>query len=304
MPPLAATKYLRNQALEQHSAEEYSASIAALASAGVRTTQDLLMQPDLLPGLPHARTLCDLRLLVAAHHAAPGRTARTLLAHTPAHAPLSTGIPSLDGLLGGGVPFGAITEVCGPAGSGRTRLAVTLALSHVQRSPRAHAYYVHSEGMPVGRLQGTEEQLGRVMAVECRGMESLLAFLYRYADARELAEAPELLVVDGVRDLAVAELRRTGDAEFAVGALRRALRRIAAARAASAVVVVNGVRAGGGGGLESEPALGFPWSQVAHVRLLLQRAPGADMRTLATLLRATGMAAQRSVEFSCGQPGV
>ncbi|KAJ2781528.1 DNA repair protein rad51d [Coemansia interrupta] len=293
MPPLSATKYLRDQALSQHSAEELTASLAALASAGVRTTHDLFMQPDLLPGLPHGRTLRDLRQLVAAHHAAPGLTARALLARTPAHTPISSGSPALDALLSGGVHFGEITEVCGLAGSGRTQLLVALSLSHVRSSPRAHTYYAHAAGMPVGRMRGSEEELSRVMAVECRSMEGLLAFLYRYADARELGEAPELLVVDGVRDLAVAELRRAGEADFAVDALRRALRRIAAAKAPTAVVVVNGVR----GGQETEPALGFPWSQVAHVRLLLQRMPGVEARTLATLLRATGRMAQQTAEF-------
>jgi hypothetical protein len=41
--------------------------------------------------------------------------------------PLSTGLPSLDALLGGGLPGGRITELAGPRSTGRTGLACTIA---------------------------------------------------------------------------------------------------------------------------------------------------------------------------------
>ncbi|KAJ2375106.1 DNA repair protein RAD51, partial [Coemansia sp. RSA 2607] len=214
MPPLAATKYLRAQSQEQVTAEEYSAAVSSLTTAGVRTTHDLLLQPDLLPGIPHSRTLHTLRQLVAAHHAAPGTTAFSQLTVSPV-APLSTTIPALDDLLHGGVGFGAVTEVLGAAGCGRTRMATLLAMQLVRSHPSALVYYVHSDAMPLSRLHGSREQLERVLAVECRTMDRLLSFLYglaaEAADPAPQDDAPRLVVVDNVRDLAVAELQRTGD---------------------------------------------------------------------------------------------
>jgi hypothetical protein len=40
--------------------------------------------------------------------------------------PLATGVPEVDGLLGGGLPRGQVSEIHGPASSGRTALAVSI----------------------------------------------------------------------------------------------------------------------------------------------------------------------------------
>jgi len=44
-----------------------------------------------------------------------------------------TGIPAIDRLLGGGLPVGAISEVCGPASSGRTSLALAFLAARTQQ---------------------------------------------------------------------------------------------------------------------------------------------------------------------------
>lgn len=46
--------------------------------------------------------------------------------------PFSTGVPEVDGLLGGGLPRGQVSEIHGPASSGRTALAVSL-VAHATR---------------------------------------------------------------------------------------------------------------------------------------------------------------------------
>jgi recombination protein RecA len=52
---------------------------------------------------------------------------------------IPTGIPSVDELLGGGVPLGAITEVIGGPSSGRTTFAMSL-LAHVSQSGHVCAW--------------------------------------------------------------------------------------------------------------------------------------------------------------------
>jgi hypothetical protein len=50
-------------------------------------------------------------------------------AHPPAVARLPTGLAALDGVLGGGLPRGRITELAGPRSTGRTGLACQVAAS-------------------------------------------------------------------------------------------------------------------------------------------------------------------------------
>ncbi len=44
----------------------------------------------------------------------------------PAYGHLPTGLQGLDGALWGGIPFGIVTEVVGPAGIGKTQVLVKL----------------------------------------------------------------------------------------------------------------------------------------------------------------------------------
>ena len=47
--------------------------------------------------------------------------------------PCATGLAALDARLGGGFPCGRLSEICGPASSGRTALALTLAGATLER---------------------------------------------------------------------------------------------------------------------------------------------------------------------------
>jgi len=52
-------------------------------------------------------------------------------------APLATGVPEIDGLLGGGFPRGRIAEIAGPLSSGRTSLALALLAETTRRGALA-----------------------------------------------------------------------------------------------------------------------------------------------------------------------
>jgi circadian clock protein KaiC len=59
---------------------------------------------------------------------------------------VSTGLPRLDALLGGGLSCGSNTLLCGPSGVGKTTTAVACALAALKRGERA-VYYLFDEGL-------------------------------------------------------------------------------------------------------------------------------------------------------------
>jgi circadian clock protein KaiC len=85
------------------------------------------------------------RLVAAAHH--PTFTAETL----------RSGIQELDDLLGGGLERGSSTLILGPAGAGKTTIAMRYALSAALRGERA-AFFTFEEGL--GTLHARAVGLG------------------------------------------------------------------------------------------------------------------------------------------------
>jgi circadian clock protein KaiC len=59
---------------------------------------------------------------------------------------LSTGLPTLDEMLGGGLSPGTNTLLSGPSGAGKTTTAIRAALTAIERGERA-AYYLFDEGV-------------------------------------------------------------------------------------------------------------------------------------------------------------
>lgn len=58
---------------------------------------------------------------------------------------ITTGSKALDGILGGGIETGAITEVFGEYGSGKTQIAHVLCVNLLKKDPEAIAVYIDSE---------------------------------------------------------------------------------------------------------------------------------------------------------------
>jgi DNA repair protein RadB len=76
---------------------------------------------------------------------------------------LSTGIASVDRLLGGGLETDALTEIYGEGGSGKTIFCLDLA-ARVARAGR-WAFYVDTEGLSLERLRAESgDALDRVLA--------------------------------------------------------------------------------------------------------------------------------------------
>jgi circadian clock protein KaiC len=66
---------------------------------------------------------------------------------------VSTGIPKLDGLMGGGLPMGSNTLFHGPSGVGKTTTAMACVLSALKRGDKA-TYYLFDEGLSTLLIRG------------------------------------------------------------------------------------------------------------------------------------------------------
>jgi hypothetical protein len=82
------------------------------------------------------------------------------------HAIAATGIHSVDVLLEGGLPVGAITEVAGPECSGRTSLALSF-LAGLTQSTKVCAWIDVSDGLDPESAAATGVELSRLLWVRC-----------------------------------------------------------------------------------------------------------------------------------------
>jgi circadian clock protein KaiC len=68
---------------------------------------------------------------------------------------MSSGVPELDGLLGGGIETGSSTLVLGPAGTGKSLAAIIFAVAAVKRGEKAALFVFDEElGLLYSRMKG------------------------------------------------------------------------------------------------------------------------------------------------------
>lgn len=93
---------------------------------------------------------------------------------------LSSGIEGLDALLGGGVQKGSSTLVLGPAGAGKTLIAVQFVLAAIARGERAAIFLFDEElGLLVKRLA--------IMGIDLQGLVDAGSLHVEQLDAAELS---------------------------------------------------------------------------------------------------------------------
>lgn len=205
---------------------------------------------------------------------------------------LSTNCPSLDELLGGGIPVGTggIVEVSGKAGVGKTQLAIQLALMSVaplvNGGLQSRSIYAFTEGKKApDRILAMERALCQRFSLEQGSLlsgillenigssdelqkwtEHRLPYLMRTCDVR-------VIIVDSVTAVYRLEfgdpLSRANHLVQMVSGLKAA-----AGRANGVCVCVNQVSqaAEGGGDLSATvPALGAAWGNCVSMRVFLSR---------------------------------
>jgi recombination protein RecA len=112
---------------------------------------------------------------------------------------IPTGIPAIDGLTGGGIPKGTLTEICGLDSTGRTALIFAV-LGRATRRGECCAW-IDTEGVfdPASAAEAGVE-LDRVLWVNCAG------------NAQHALKATDLLIQAGGFGLVVLDMGDTPDA--------------------------------------------------------------------------------------------
>ncbi|KOO22299.1 DNA repair protein rad51-like 2-like protein [Chrysochromulina tobinii] len=138
---------------------------------------------------------------VARHVAPPPPSALTLLGqaassnHLPAAA-VPTGLAALDAHLGGGLPMRAVTELVGPAGSGKTQLCSSVAAHALLAGAGegTRVIYIDTEGsFSAKRLLQLLRTLGAPSAMDQAGATAEAAPALASSLARGVPPAEELL---------------------------------------------------------------------------------------------------------------
>ncbi len=94
--------------------------------------------------------------------------------------PVSSGVPALDNLLGGGVERGSSALILGPAGTGKSLFAVNFAVAAVARGEKAALFIFDEE---LGLLFDRMKALG----VDLEGMQAAGDLIIEQVDAAELS---------------------------------------------------------------------------------------------------------------------
>ncbi|KAK2077670.1 hypothetical protein QBZ16_004516 [Prototheca wickerhamii] len=192
---------------------------------------------------------------------------------------LATGLPGLDKGLGGGLQIGALTEIVGPAGLGKTQFCMTAAAAAAAAAgPGELVLYIDAEHklvpsrlVEIARARGLDGSapasalLERVLVLSPNDLPELLGRLQTLdVGATPLA----LIVVDSV-----AQLGRPSGADNAaetaarLAALAGRLKLLAGASRAPALAV-NQVTGWSG---ELSAALGTLWAHAVDTRLVLHQ---------------------------------
>ena len=111
----------------------------------------------------------------------------------PVEAPphFATGIPDLDRLLGGGFPRGRLSEIAGPASSGRTSVALAL-IARITRAGEVLALVDFADAFDPASAEAAGVRLECVLWVRARHLREALASTTRLLETRGFA----LVVLD------------------------------------------------------------------------------------------------------------
>lgn len=153
-------------------------------------------------------------------YTAPFFSAPSLLRIVREPTRLSTGCAALDDLLGGGLETGTITQIYGPPGSGKTNVALAVAVEVARQGGRI--LFIDTEGLSPARLRqlvfggkGSEPMQSVTERIIVRDVHDFGQQLAGVKDAAEVAPDIDLVVVDsltGFYRLERADDEREGDA--------------------------------------------------------------------------------------------
>lgn len=187
---------------------------------------------------------------------------------------LTTGIESVDTLLGGGFARGRLTEVWGNPGTGKSYL---LSKTLAALSDKQKAIYYDSEfALYAPRLEKLGVNMDRVDIVQDSRLERVTEHLIAQVGLYDL------IIIDSLAKFIPMMVDANEVGENAIGLFARQVKHFEAklkprlARSTTAVVVINQARAGLGMMQPSKPQGGFAWEHGVDIRLKLSK--GANNR--------------------------
>ncbi|XP_053670487.1 DNA repair protein XRCC3 [Anopheles nili] len=210
---------------------------------------------------------------------------------------LSFGVAVLDHLTNGGIPMRGIFELAGDPGSGKTQIALKIALEAQRQAPNHSVVYICTEHMfPSKRLMQMEMECKRsnandqlvqlrnfadhILVEHIRCVTTLTACLYDRLP-KLLQKTPiSILIIDSITNPFLEEkdyVSRAGTFRTIVHRLQQLQERYN-----FALFVTNQVRSViDSATLEDEriiPALGLAWGSLVHTRLQLFRIANSNER--------------------------
>ncbi|KAF9596962.1 hypothetical protein IFM89_014606, partial [Coptis chinensis] len=234
----------------------------------------------------------------------PYQTAQSLMEERVGSEHLATGLSGLDKCLCGGIPFGVLTELVGPAGIGKTQFCLKLALlaalpvSYGGLSGRV--IYIDTEAkfsskrmIEIGiksfpeifHLDGmAEEMAGRILVLRPASLSEFTESLQQI-QLSVLQHQVKLLIVDSVASLVSGEYEKDAPKQNSLGWHISFLKSLAEFSRIP-IVVTNQVRSQSSGdavysfqdtgGLELHlvAALGIHWAHAVTIRLVLEASSG------------------------------
>lgn len=206
---------------------------------------------------------------------------------------VSTGSKALDALLGGGIRTGMLTDVYGPAGSGKSQLCFTLCANCAREKNRV--LFIDTSGTfrpeRISEIAGTREVLDNITVVRALNVRDQTAALQRVGSAA-------LVVVDSLTSLFSAEY--SGPSRHLAVMSHMHELALLAINAQCAVVATNMVRAvpqENDSAIERE-YLAATVSIHSHVRLRFEIENAEKSSYRATLVQPPGGSAQFSISRS------
>ena len=114
---------------------------------------------------------------------------------------VSTGVPELDEILGGGIPRGAVVLVTGPSGAGKSMLVLSTAIAEARRGGKPLYVSFEESVEQVNYIASIMGSRGEVLVVTLSPKLFTPGSLYYYTIKNMEEVKPTVVIVDGVSAL-------------------------------------------------------------------------------------------------------
>ncbi len=214
----------------------------------------------------------------------------------PARSAIATGFGPLDNVMGGGLPPGRMVEWFGPAGSGKTTLAIQT-IAHIQRAGMSAAWIDADHTFDATWAVRLGVAIDQLPVAQPGSAEEALEMARTLA----LSGAVELIVIDSAAALVPRLEVEAGIGEEVAGLHTRVvaeeLRKLSSAlrRSSTCVLFLNQMRNRAGGEGETS-AGGPPLKLFASIRLALLPAGGSQVRLRVLKNKASNGASDLTLE--------